>query len=212
MMRWKTTRTAFALALATTGVSRVDAATIAFSGTRMSLDAPGPAAARCGALSTANIRNNPPMATSSGLSNLGAFVPTLSHCIQLPLSLTDPTPFTLGEFLFEFAAGDTLIGTQSGSITPNSPGLFDIAQAFVVTGGTGRFAGASGSFTSVGTLNFRFGQPRTEHNFSGLLKAPAIPEPASWATMLLGFGIIGMALRSRPKPTVTVMGFGRQAS
>ena len=31
----------------------------------------------------------------------------------------------------------------------------------------------------------------------------AVPEPASWAMMLIGFGVIGGALRSRSRPAVS---------
>jgi len=34
-------------------------------------------------------------------------------------------------------------------------------------------------------------------NFSGNLNAPAVPEPASWALMILGFGAVGLVVRRR---------------
>ncbi|MCY7281192.1 MAG: hypothetical protein LH610_09930, partial [Sphingomonas bacterium] len=52
------------------------ATTLVFSGSRQNVDAPGTAAARCGTRTTGNIRNDPPTATSTGLSNFGAFTPT----------------------------------------------------------------------------------------------------------------------------------------
>jgi len=168
-----------------------------FTGTRGNVDAPGASAPRCGSMTTGNIRNDPPIATSSGLSNFGAFTPTLSHCIQLPLSSSAPTPFTLGEFLFAFASGDTLIGTYSGSVTAVGPGMFSIFQTHLVTGGTGLFTGATGSFDSSGSLSFLTGRPVVAQNFSGFLNLTAVPEPSTWLTMLLGFAAVGGVTRSR---------------
>lgn len=174
--------------------SSASAGTIAFSGMRMNVDAPGPQAARCGTRTTANIRPGP-SSTSIGMSNLGAFTPVLSHCIQLPLAAS--TPFDLGEFTFDFGGGDTLIGSYSGTVTFNAPGLFNIDQAHLVTGGTGRFLNASGGFTSSGTLSFPNGRPTVQQAFAGTLNAPGIPEPASWGLMILGFGLAGTGLRRR---------------
>ena len=36
----------------------------------------------------------------------------------------------------------------------------------------------------------------------GLTYAPAVPEPATWAMMLVGFGGIGLAMRRRRKPAL----------
>jgi hypothetical protein len=180
------------------------AATIAFSGSRNNVDAPGPAAARCGARLTTNVVHNPPTSTSVGVSNLGAFTPTLSHCFQPPLSTTAPTPFDLGEFTFDFGGGDTLLGTYSGFLTFVSSGLYAVTQTHVVTGGTGFYLGASGGFDSSGTLSFPNGRPTVAQTFSGLLNVPgAVPEPGTWAMLILGFGIIGAALRRRSSGAAT---------
>lgn len=168
-----------------------------FSGTRTNVDALGPAAERCGSRATNNIRNIPPTATASGTSNFGSFTPTLSHCIDLPPSLTGPTVFDLGEFEFAFLSGDLLTGTYSGTLTPFSPGVFSIFQTHLVTGGTGLFAGATGSFDSMGTLSFPMGRPTVNQTFEGTLILPAVPEPATWAMMIGGFALIGGRLRFR---------------
>ena len=97
--------TAAACIAAASFAATAQGATVSFTGTRTNVDAPGPAAARCGSRNTANIRPSA-NSTSVGLSNLGAFTPILSHCIQLPLVAV--TPFDLGEFSFDFGGGDVL--------------------------------------------------------------------------------------------------------
>lgn len=173
------------------------AATVSFAGSRTNVDAPGPASPRCGSRTTANIRHAPPAATSVGTSNLGAFDPTLSHCIQLPLSNVAANTFDLGEFSFDFGVGDTLLGTYSGVVNFVSPGVYAISQTHLVTGGTGRFLSASGSFGSSGFLTFPGGRPSVTQQFSGTLNLPAVPEPATWLMLILGFGMTGAALRRR---------------
>lgn len=45
------------------------------------------------------------------------------------------------------ANGDSIYTTFVGSGKPIEPNLFSITEAFTITGGTGRFAGAQGGFT-----------------------------------------------------------------
>ena len=173
------------------------AAVFTFTGTRTSIDAAGPAAARCGSRTTSNIRHDPPTATSVGASNFGAFTPTLSHCIQLPLLSDTPNPFDLGEFSFNFGLGNVLLGTYSGLVTFVSPGNYTISQTHLVTGGTGSFLGASGMFDSSGTLTFPNRRPTVAQTFAGTLNLPAVPEPATWLMLIAGFGAVGAAMRRR---------------
>ena len=189
---------AAALLAFVTSAQSAAAAVIDFSGTRTNVDAPGPAAARCGSRATSNIVNNPPTSTASGISNLGAFTPTLSHCIQLPLSNAAPNPFDLGEFVFDFGGGSTLLGTYSGFLTFVSPGVFNVFQTHIVTGGTGFFAGTSGGFESSGRLTFPGGRATVTQTFAGRLDVPAaVPEPGTWAMLILGFGLLGAMVRRR---------------
>ena len=162
-----------------------------FSGSQMNVDAPsGPAAARCGGQVTVNIGNGPG-ASSTGTSNFGSFLTTQSHCISPP----PPVSYDQGEFQYDFASGDTLFGTYVGDLTFNAPGVFDNIQDFTVTGGTGLFAGATGSFLGTGIVDFTGPTPSAHLTFKGSLNAPAIPEPTSWAMLLVGFAAVGYGVR-----------------
>jgi hypothetical protein len=60
-----------------------------------------------------------------------------------------------GTFNWIAANGDTISGIFFGQLIPTAtPGVFDNVETTIVTGGTGRFAGGSGSWTSGGQVNF----------------------------------------------------------
>ena len=60
-----------------------------------------------------------------------------------------------GTFHWVGADGDSVLGTFVGQIIPTAtPGLFDNSETSTVTGGTGRFVGASGIQTLTGQVNF----------------------------------------------------------
>jgi hypothetical protein len=60
-----------------------------------------------------------------------------------------------GVATFTAANGDTLSTSVVGQSTPNTipPTMLSIVEVYTITGGTGRFAGASGSFTMEVTLD-----------------------------------------------------------
>ena len=192
-----------AFALVSPGMAQA-VTVLEFSGTRSNVDSPGAPAARCGGQTTISIRNAPPGATSTGTSNLGAFTATMSHCINLPPSLTGPTPYGLGEFVFDFGSGNTLFGTYDGQLLPAGSGLFNLTQIHLVTGGTGQYAGASGTLTNNGQLTLGQGQPRATHTITGRILAP-VPEPGTWLMMLLGFGLVGWGMRRHQAPLIPAM-------
>ena len=60
-----------------------------------------------------------------------------------------------GFFYWTAANGDQISGPFSGYLTPTATqGVFDNHETAIVTGGTGRFAGATGLFTLGGQVNF----------------------------------------------------------
>lgn len=194
--------TASAVALALTVALPADAATRLFSGTRANvniLNAPG--TGRCAPLNTVNIA--PGLLSSTGTSNFGDYASTQSHCIAGP-----PTPaipvrdVTDGQFEYAFAAGDAFFGTYSGTGTLAN-GVITGIENLIVTGGTGRFLGASGNVLAQGTLAFA-PNPNGMGNVGvfdgtvlGTLNLPAVPEPATWGMMIGGFGLVGGATRRR---------------
>jgi hypothetical protein len=59
----------------------------------------------------------------------------------------------MGSGTFTAANGDTLFVTSDGQATLTGPGMLSIVENYTITGGTGRFADATGSFTLHSTLD-----------------------------------------------------------
>lgn len=154
------------------------AATIVFSGSMTGTAAPATPPAGCTLRGSA--------LTGTGSSTLGSFAYSHTVC------LAGAGPIN-GNFLFDFSGVDTLFGSIAGSAaTTPTTGLFDLSLAYTILGGTGQFDGASGGFLGIGRVDQRTaGVTRVTLNF-----AP-VPEPATWATMLLGFAGIGLTIRRR---------------
>ena len=71
------------------------------------------------------------------------------------VSVNDPVRTAIGTFQFVAANGDTLTGTFTGISTPTTtPGVNQIVETSIITGGTGRFAGATGGFTTTRLIDF----------------------------------------------------------
>lgn len=161
-----------------------EAAEVLFSGS-MSGTATGALAPSCAPLPRqSNL-------TGSGSSSLGSF--NYSH--QVCLAGVGPIN---GNFSLDFSGGNTLFGTINGSAVANpTPGLFDIVLAYNILGGTGSLFNSSGTFLGTGLVDqTNLPTTRVSINFS------PVPEPATWAMMLLGFTGMGMAYRRTKTPRV----------
>ena len=75
-------------------------------------------------------------------TQLGQFTLTIPHIVN-PANGT-----AIGSYEFTAANGDTLFADFTGQATPTAtPGVLYIEETATITGGTGRFADATGSFT-----------------------------------------------------------------
>jgi hypothetical protein len=137
----------------------------------------------------------------------GALVPTNTDIIRLSATGTRTLTFSRpvsnlvfamvswnvpGQARFSSAFTNPIIGTGywgTGTITPSNGNTRFRANGEVH--GTLLFQGPISSLTfSTQTENW--------HGFTvGFDEPSAVPEPATWLTMLLGFGLIGGAIRSR---------------
>ena len=114
--------------------------------------------------------NGPTMsvtATGSGeASQLGRY--TVSYEVEVDLQTLAGTGLSAH---FVAANGDSLFAEGSGQATPtDDPTVVSIVETYTITGGTGRFANASGSFIVNRTANLATGE--TSGSFDGTIVIP----------------------------------------
>ncbi len=182
-----TTLTFVVLCLGAASVARAD--TIAFTGSRQHLNNPPSAAdvGRCGAAPPNFFTTLNP---GTGTSNLGAFASTGSNCVNVATG-----DISNGLFSFNFANGNTLFGTISGTTAPRVGDVATNFFTFSITGGTGLFNGATGTLSGPGTLTFITGGFNLTNTFSGTITT--VPEPTT--LLLLGTGLAGVVAKVRKK-------------
>lgn len=131
-------------------------------------------------------------ASSSGTSDLGSFTYDHNWCFNGPSGPIN------GTFDIFFGTGQVQ-GTVAGMASPSGTvGLTNLDLAYTILSGTGAFAGATGSFGGIATADVRGRGPTSPLftlNFTGNINAPAVPEPGTWAMMLVGFSGIGWSTR-----------------
>ena len=163
--------------------------TIAFTGSRTTVNNPPPSLndARCGSVPNLLVTPN----TGTGTSNLGAFTTQERFCVN-PLTMM----VSSGDFRFDFANGSTLLGTIGGSVQPTVNGIQPVSFIFNVTGGSGLFAGATGSLMANGQVMFLpGGLSNSTVNFTGTITT--VPEPTTM--LLLATGLAGVATKVRKR-------------
>ena len=112
----------------------------------------------------------------------GAFTPSSLSSIDF----SHPPNITISGGTFtETFAGGTLLGTGSGAGTASGQGTATFTLDYVITGGTGFFAGATGEITLTGTITQT--SPTTESISNGSYTGSfTTPEPSSLALIALG--------------------------
>ena len=113
----------------------------------------------------------PPMAsvliTGTGdATQLGRFT------VEVPHLVNQATRVGVGSYLFTAANGDTLTADFRGQAALVAPGVLSVTETAVITGGTGRFAGATGEFTAERTFVLASGV--TSGSLSGTISSPGV--------------------------------------
>ena len=75
------------------------------------------------------------------------WAPAIDNVLALLAGQIDELTINTGTFAVEFAEGDAVRGTLSGTIRPRDDGTFGLTANFVATGGAGAFAGVTGGGT-----------------------------------------------------------------
>jgi hypothetical protein len=120
--------------------------------------------------------------------NMNAFIPGVSGSVALP-NIT--TSFANG--LFQFAIPKSYFTSAiaglnyNPAVTFGNPVRLNLSQSFSYS--------VAGGQASYGT---------TRLGLADVSSVAAVPEPATWAMMIIGFGIVGFGLRSRRKQAVRV--------
>jgi hypothetical protein len=103
---------------------------------------------------------------SGNVSHCGACTGVIVENINL-------SNFTFeGMFTLVAANGDTIVGTAAGSLSvdQSNPAYLVVTETFVFTGGTGRFAGATGSALGGGLANRATSV--AQESFQGTISSP----------------------------------------
>jgi hypothetical protein len=98
-------------------------------------------------------------------TQLGQFTFSAPHLVNLT------TRMATGSYEFTAANGDLLFADFTGEASPTAtPGVVYIVEVATITGGTGRFADASGSFTVERLYDTVAGT--TTGSFAGTISSP----------------------------------------
>jgi len=101
-------------------------------------------------------------------------VGTAAHIGQFAMlsqhHLNTVTRTAAGTFVFTAANGDKIYADFTGRGQPATPGVVAVVETATITGGTGRFAGASGSFVVQRTYDRAAGT--TTGSFQGTITSP----------------------------------------
>ena len=118
---------------------------------------------------TVSIPLQPPL-----LSNLNEATGTATQLgrftLEIPHIVNTMTRIAIGTYEFTAANGDTLVATFTGQATVVSPGVLSVLDTATISEGTGRFAGAIGSFTAERVFVMATGN--ITGSFEGTISSP----------------------------------------
>ena len=156
------------------------AQTIDFDGNAVVVDQLTPPGGRCVPTFANTVAFGPGDISSTGTTNLGTIAETASFCVNS----APPTDILDGQFTIRFRGGDSITGSFDGRAEATAaPNVFAATRNFTISGGTGRFVGASGAFTNIGQLAIgAMGIATTTGTIDGQISASAATATGNFAT------------------------------
>ena len=121
-----------------------------------------------GSLEGTVTRSLPPPPISVLVEGAGTATHLGLFTVDIPHEVVPPN--ASGFYNFVAANGDTLTAEFTGVSAPAAPGLLYIVETATITGGTGRFAGATGGFISQRLFDTATGT--TVGSFNGTISSP----------------------------------------
>ena len=131
--------------------------------------------------------------TTIGYTEAGLASPTFTEWLTFTNALAGSYAITLDTSSF---------GIDFTSAVLTGPGgPYDLTEGF--DDGTTEFWSLSGLFLEAGQYTLTIdGNNNATGSLGGTITITAVPEPATWAMMLLGFGAAGYAMRRRRAPAL----------
>jgi hypothetical protein len=125
-----------------------------------------------GSLQGTVTRSGAPPIVSVNISASGNATQLGQFAVSIPHEVTVATRTATGTYLFVAANGDTLTASFTGHSAPlpSDPTVLAIVENATITGGTGRFEGATGSFTCERLYDSVAGT--TTGSFDGAISLP----------------------------------------
>ena len=124
---------------------------------------------------TATITPGTPPFLSVSIEGTGNATHLGRFTVEIPHVVNAMNRTSTGTYGFTAANGDTLTAGFTGQATLTSPGVLSIVETATITGGTGRFADAAGSFTVERLFNQVTGL--TTGSFEGTVSSPGAGTP-----------------------------------
>ncbi len=150
--------------------------------------------------------NGSDYATSGYVNGRVSGVNTAYNMYGSPASFSSATAFTLNSGYFTGAWNNGLVISVVGLVA----GLQVYSDTFTVNANgptlhTFDWTNLSGvTFSSAGGVNAGLSSTGTQFALDNLTINAAVPEPATWAMMLVGFGMMGATMRYRRRSTKAV--------
>lgn len=196
--------------------SPAQAATVIYSNTSFSIgDLANPGGHYCSSCTSGDFQvfQSYSLASAATINSISVILFDIWASKPVTLSFHDAVSGVPGAAYFSTSVSPTSVTSIGNNYSKVTYSGFSIAAGqtgyFSLFNGSSEFAYA----TFVNSPDKIFQSYNLDHAFdkhvdSGgrfeLASDGAVPEPATWATMLLGFGLIGGAMRHRRRPKVTV--------